>query len=128
MRKIILSLLILFVVLMSGCSPSPAKSPSEEIVMYSWQLKNENEGAVYEELNGSVEFSDEKMVLSINKADGSKLKIEELYEINDTDIVIVSDKLGVMDFKYTLNNGELELTFDGKTLHFIKSLNSSADT
>lgn len=120
MKKITLTIMMMFLLLLSGCTASPPISPSEEIVMYSWKLKNENEGTANKKTDGLLYFDEEKINLTLKKADGSELKINDFFEIDDSNIIIISEKLGTVKLKYKLKGKELELSLDDSSLYFDK--------
>lgn len=119
MKQIVLVLAILIMVFFCGCTHSPPKSASEEIVLYSWKLKGENDNNNTES-TGYLNFDNDKINLTIKKGDKSELKMNEYYEIDNESIVIVSEKYGNIILKYRLKGNELELAFDDSYLYFVK--------
>lgn len=91
--------------------------------MYSWRIKNENEDTANEKSEGSLDFDQDRINLLLKNADGSELKINEFFEIDDDSIIIVSEKLGTIDIKYKLNGNELELMLNNSPLYFSKCIN-----
>lgn len=120
MKRIIILLAILMLFMLYGCTPSPPETASEEIVRYSWKLKGESDDNT-KESNGYLNFENGKINLKIKKGDKSELELNEYYEINNESIVVNSEKYGNIIFKYKLNSGELELSFDNLGLYFVKS-------
>lgn len=119
MKQIVLVLAILITVFFCGCTNSPPKSAAEEIVLYSWKLKSENDNN-NKKSNGYLSFDNDKINLSIKKGDKSELKMNEYYEIDNESIIIISEKYGNIILKYKLKGNELELAFNNSNLYFIK--------
>lgn len=122
MKKIGLMLVVLLLIVTSGCAPSPPSSPEEELVMYSWKLKSDTEGSESDRMSGTLNFDNDRIKLSIKKADGSSLNIDEYFELDDCRIVISSEQLGIINLDYKLSGSELELTLDNSSLHFSKCI------
>lgn len=120
MKKMFLLMIFTILFIFNGCAASPPVSPSEELVMSSWTLKSENEGGANKSSNGSLSFNEDKICLSLKKGDGSRLKINDIFEIDDNSIVIISEKLGTLKLTYRLRGDELELSLDDSTLYFRK--------
>ncbi len=122
MKKIILPFIVMMMLILGGCEASPPVSPSEEAVMYSWSLKNENEGNINEKPGGSLSFNDDRICLKLKKADGSELKIDGFFEIDDNHIIIISEKYGTVNLKYSLTGNELRLAYNDSALVFTKEI------
>ena len=107
----------ILIISLCGCTVSPPDSAAEEIVLYSWKLKSDDNS---QESRGKLSFENRHIILNVKKTDKSELKLNEYYEIDNDKIIIVSEDYGNIVFKYKLYGNELELSYDGSALRFIK--------
>lgn len=117
MKRIAFILASILIIILCGCAVSPPDSAAEEIVLYSWRLKSDDNN---KESSGTLSFENRNIILNIKKTDKSELKLNEYYEIDNEKIIIVSEDYGNIVFKYKLYGNELELSYDGSALKFIK--------
>lgn len=107
----------ILIIILCGCTVSPPDSAAEEIVLYLWKLKSDDNS---KESRGTLSFENRNIILNVKKTDKSELKLNEYYEIDNEKIIIVSEDYGNIVFKYKLYGNELELSYDGSALRFIK--------
>ncbi len=120
MKRMAFILAIILVTILCSCTVSPPDSAAEEIVLYSWKLKNESDYN-NKESNGTLNFENGNIIFNISKPDKSKLNLNEHYEIDNEKIIIVSENYGKLIFKYKLYGNELELSYNNSALRFIKA-------
>ena len=107
----------ILIISLCGCTVSPPDSAAEEIVLYSWKLKSDDNS---KESRGKLSFENRNIILNVKKTDKSELKLNDYYEIDNDKIIIVSEDYVNIVFKYKLYGNELELSYDGSALRFIK--------
>lgn len=119
MKRIAFILAIILIITLCSCTVSPPDSAAEELVLYSWKLKSENDDN-NKNGNGTLNFENGNIILNVNKPDKSELKLNEHYEIDNEKIIIVSEDYGNLTFKYRLYGNELEFSYNDYILRFIK--------
>ena len=74
----------ILIISLCGCTVSPPDSAAEEIVLYSWKLKSDDNS---KESRGTLSFENRNIILNVKKTDKSELNLNEYYEIDDEKIM-----------------------------------------
>lgn len=114
---IIKILCTLYVILfLCGCSESEPANMREAVISNSWILYD----GIGNEC-GTLEFSDERIILSVDINNDEMFKIDEEYVMDDSKIYVISESLGTPIFEYSLEEDTLTISYSGRSIVFKKA-------
>ena len=80
MKRIAFILASILIMILCGCTVSPPDSAAEEIVLYSWKLKSDDNS---KESRGTLSFENRNIILNIKKTDKSRNENNEIIIVSE---------------------------------------------
>lgn len=115
MKIVFATMLVIIVLVLSGCSKVVMNS-ADELTMYMWGAQLENGNEI------SLKFDDDNATLSLILFDDEKVIINGLCELSDTAFVIHDEKTKTpYAFSYIVHFDRVEIIYGENTVSLYKS-------